>query len=240
MEICDGVELVDLGIFIRKDGALVFSDFHMGYEEAMSKQGIFIPRHQFDDTKRRLENIFSKLGAVKTIVITGDLKHEFGTISQQEWRDVFGIIDLLQKHCEKLVLLRGNHDTVLQSMLQQRNIEVCENFCIENFAIIHGDYLPSDVNVLKRKIFIIGHAHPAIKLTDSVVSERVKCFLKGKWGFKTLIVLPSFNLVTEGTDVLSEKVLSPFLQKNLKDFEVWAVAGSEKILYFGKISMLQA
>ena len=58
MEICDGVELVDLGIFIRKDGALVFSDFHMGYEEAMSKQGIFIQRHQFDDTKRRLENIF--------------------------------------------------------------------------------------------------------------------------------------------------------------------------------------
>jgi len=238
MEILDGVKMADLGIYIEKEKTLVLSDFHMGYEEALSKQGVFIPRHQFADTIKRLENLLSKLPEIKTIVITGDLKHEFGTISQQEWRDVFGIIDLLKKHCEKLVILKGNHDTVLQSMLKQRNIEVCENFCIENFAILHGDSIPSDVNVLKRKIFIIGHAHPAIKLTDSFTSEKVKCFLKGKWNFKTLIVVPSFNLVTEGTDVLAEKVLSPFLQKNISDFEIWAVAGSEKIWYFGKIRNL--
>ncbi|MEM4247756.1 MAG: phosphoesterase, partial [Candidatus Nanoarchaeia archaeon] len=91
---------------------------------------------------------------------------------------------------------------------------------------------------LKRKTFIIGHAHPAVKLTDSFTSEKVKCFIKGRWSGKTLIVLPSFNLVTEGTDLLSERVLSPFLQKNLDDFEIWAVAGSEKTFYFGKLRNL--
>jgi len=240
MEIHDAIEIADLGIYIKKESTLVFSDFHLGYEEALSKQGIFVPRHQFNDTKKRLENLFSKTGEVKTIVITGDLKHEFGTISQQEWRDVFGIIELLQKHCEKLIVLKGNHDTALQSMLKQKKIEIKGEFCIGDFAILHGDEIPADANVLKKKIFIIGHAHPAIKLTDSFTSEKVKCFLKGKWGFKTLIVLPSFNLVTEGTDVLTEKVLSPFLQKNLGNFEVWAVAGSEKIFYFDRISTLQA
>jgi len=240
MEISEGIEIADLGIYIKKESTVVFSDFHLGYEEALSKQGIFVPRYQFNDTQKRLEHLFSKIGDVNTIVITGDLKHEFGTISQQEWRDVFGIIDLLRKHCKKLVVLRGNHDTVLQSMLKQKNIDVKTEFCVGDFTIVHGDEIPTDADALKRKIFVIGHAHPAIKLTDSFTSEKVKCFLKGKWGFKTLIVLPSFNLVTEGTDVLTEKVLSPFLQKDLGNFEVWAVAGSEKVFYFGKISTLQA
>lgn len=226
--------MADLGIFIREEKTLILSDFHMGYEESLNKQGIFIPRHQYADTIKRLENLLAKFPGIKNIVITGDLKHEFGTISQQEWRDVFGIIALLQKHCEKLVILRGNHDTVLQSMLKQKSIDVKTDFCIDDFAILHGDEIPADINVLKKKIFVIGHAHPAIKLTDSFTSEKVKCFLKGKWGGRTLIVLPSFNLITEGSDVLTEKSISPFLN-NIEDFEVWAVAGSEKVMYFGKI-----
>ena len=180
MEIHEGVRLIDLGIFIEKEKTLVLSDFHMGYEEALGKQGVFIPRHQYADTIKRLENLLAKLPEIKTIVITGDLKHEFGTISQQEWRDVFGIVELLQKHCENLIVLRGNHDTVLQSMLNQRKIDVKTEYCIGDFAILHGDSLPLDVNVLKHRIFIIGHAHPAIKLTDSFTSEKAKCFLKGK------------------------------------------------------------
>jgi hypothetical protein len=238
MEISEDIQIADLGVYLTKENILVFSDFHLGYEEALNKQGILIPRHQFADTKRRLENLFSKIKNIKTIVITGDLKHEFGTISRQEWQDVSGIVELMQKHCEKLVILKGNHDTVLQSMLKNKNLRVEKDFCIGDYAILHGDELPQDPSVLKRKIFIIGHVHPAIKLTDSFTSEKVKCFLKGKWSGKTLIVLPSFNLITEGTDVLTEKVKSPFLQKDINNFEVWAVAGSEKALYFGQIKNL--
>ncbi|MFH0869107.1 MAG: metallophosphoesterase [archaeon] len=238
MYIIDGIKIADLGIYIEKEKTLILSDFHMGYEEALSKQGVFIPRHQFSDTTKRLERMISKLPEIKTTIITGDLKHEFGTISQQEWRDVFGIIELLQKHCEKLVILRGNHDTVLQSMLNQKKIDVKTEFCFGDFAVLHGDAIPSDVNVLKRKTFIIGHAHPAIKLTDSFTSEKVKCFLKGRWGSKTLVVLPSYNLVTEGSDILTENILSPFLQKDIGSFEVWAVAGSEKAMYFGTVSKI--
>ena len=29
------------------------------------------------------------------VIINGDLKHEFGTISDQEWRDVLKIFDLI-------------------------------------------------------------------------------------------------------------------------------------------------
>ncbi|HIH13976.1 MAG TPA: hypothetical protein HA224_01850 [Nanoarchaeota archaeon] len=51
---------------------------------------------------------------------------------------------------------------------------------------------------------------------------------------KNLIVLPSFNPLKEGVDVLSEKIKSPFI-KNLSNFEVFAVAEPGKVLYFGKV-----
>jgi metallophosphoesterase superfamily enzyme len=48
-----------------------------------------------------------------------------------------------------------------------------------------------------------------------------------------LIVQPSFNLVTEGTDITKERLLSPFLKQDLGDFEVFIV--SDKIYKFGKV-----
>ncbi|NTV24375.1 MAG: hypothetical protein HGA85_08485 [Nanoarchaeota archaeon] len=59
----------------------------------------------------------------------------------------------------------------------------------------------------------------------------------GKWKDKTLLVLPSFNTVTEGTDILSEKLLSPFLQQDLDEFEVF-IAGDEA-MRFGKVMKLR-
>ena len=47
--------------------------------------------------------------------------------------------------------------------------------------------------------------------------------------------MPSFNFITEGSDILHEKPLSPFLKNNaLNEFEVFGVENFE-ILYFGKI-----
>ncbi len=68
--------------------------------------------------------------------------------------------------------------------------------------------------------------------------EVFKCFLKGSWNKKTLVVIPSFNLVTEGTDILKDKVLSPFLSQDISDFEVFVV--SEKAYYFGKLKNLRS
>jgi len=61
--------------------------------------------------------------------------------------------------------------------------------------------------------------------------------LKGKWQGKTLVVMPSFNLVTEGTDVLKEELLSPFLAQDLSKFEVFVI--SDKVYYFGRLENLR-
>ena len=54
---------------------------------------------------------------------------------------------------------------------------------------------------------------------------------------KELIAVPSFNPLLEGTDVLKEQLLSPFL-KDIKDFEVYVV-GEKGIYLFGKVRELQ-
>ncbi|MFH1506091.1 MAG: phosphoesterase, partial [archaeon] len=59
-----------------------------------------------------------------------------------------------------------------------------------------------------------------------------KCFLKGKWNAKTMVVMPSFNLVNEGTDILQENLLSPFLT-DITDFKV--IVAGDKLYEFGSV-----
>jgi hypothetical protein len=52
--------------------------------------------------------------------------------------------------------------------------------------------------------------------------------------------MPSFNFVTEGSDVLHEKPLSPFLKNiSTNNLEVYGVENFE-VLYFGKIKDILA
>ena len=48
-----GLKIADLGII--KENALIISDLHLGYEEAMEQKGILLPRTLFDLQKKRLD-----------------------------------------------------------------------------------------------------------------------------------------------------------------------------------------
>lgn len=229
MRIISGIEIIDLALYITKEKTLIISDVHIGYEEALNKQGILVPRFQFKDTVKRLNNILKRVKP-KTIIINGDLKHEFGTISDQEWRDTLKVLDLLSKH-GKVILLKGNHDTILGPIANKRNVEIKEHYKINDILITHGDKIPKITKGVKT--IIIGHEHPAISLKENVRIEKFKCYLKGKWKRKILIVMPSFFLVTEGTDIIQEKTLSPFLKQKLGNFEVFVVGN--KVYKFGKL-----
>jgi len=238
VQIHPGLEIIDLGLYLVKENIIIFSDFHLGYEEAMARSGVLLPRYQFKDTEERLKKIFEKIGIkLKTIIITGDLKHEFGTINRQEWRDVNSILNLFGEYTDKIILLKGNHDPLLPSIVKRKGITLRNSYRLKDFLIMHGDILPK--NEVKEKVIIMGHEHPAISVSDGITTERVKSFIKGKWKDKIIIVLPSFNLVTEGTDVKSDRLLSPFL-KDVSNFEAFAVPEFDKVLYFGKIKNLNS
>ena len=233
--IAKDIEIIDLALYLRKHKTLIFSDFHIGYEEMLTSRGTLIPRFQLRDTMARLEKIFTTINhPLERIIINGDLKHEFGNISVQEWREILKLIDYFSRKCKEIIIIKGNHDVKLTPIARKRNIRIVTNYHLGNILIAHGDTLEDMSKEIKA--VIIGHEHPAITIRSSIRSERFKCFLKGKYKRKTLIVQPSFNILTEGTDILSEKTHSPYLQ-SLDDFEVYVVA-EEKALYFGKVRHL--
>lgn len=234
MRIAKGIEMVDLGLWIKEHKLLVFADFHIGYEEALNRQGILMPRFHFKDIIQRLGKILAKVKP-DVIIINGDVKHEFGRISEQEWRETLKLIEFLAKHCKRLLLTKGNHDTKLGPIAGKRNIEIIDSFIAGEILIIHGDKIPKDMK--RFKTIIIGHEHPAVSIHERGRTEKFKCFLAGKYKTKQLIVQPSFNLVTEGTDVLKDKTLSPFLKQSLSSFNVYVAA--DKIYSFGKLKNLK-
>jgi len=230
MEISKNIEIIDLCLYLKKEKVLVIADTHIGYEESLNKQGVLIPRFQFKEVIKRLEKVFSRV-KVDKVVMNGDIKHEFGTISEQEWRHTLMLLDFLKRYCNEVILVKGNHDTILGPIARKRDVKVVDEYMVGDVLVVHGDKIPSKLKGVKT--IIIGHEHPAVSIKEGVRSELFKCFLKGKFGRGVLIVQPSFNLVTEGTDVLKESLLSPFLKQELSDFEVFIVG--DKVYDFGKL-----
>ncbi len=246
MKILDNIEAIDLALYFNS--TLVISDVHIGYEESLNKQGVLIPRLQFGEMVQKIEKILNPLGKIEKIIVNGDLKHEFGTISEQEWRNTLKFLDLLAKHCNEVILIKGNHDMILGPIARKRNVKIVDYYLIDSkrnkknkpnnkMLVTHGDKIPGKDVLQQASTIIIGHEHPAITLKDEARVETFKCFLKGKYKGKNLIVLPSFNAIVGGTNIMRDKILSPFLKQNLDDFEVFAV--EDKIYDFGKVGKLR-
>jgi len=234
MDLSPGIEIIGLSLWFSKEKTLVVGDFHLGYEEYLHQKGVLLPKMQAKQIHQQLQEILKKVHP-KTIIINGDLKHEFGRVLRQEWKEVLILIDFLLRNCPELVLIRGNHDMILGPIAEKRNIKVVQEYQIGNTLITHGDKLIELTSKVKR--IIIGHEHPAISLKDKSKVEKFKCFLKGRWNRKELIVMPSFNPLLEGTDILKEKLLSPFLE-DLSRFEVIIVSETEAY-HFGQVKNLR-
>ncbi len=234
LEILPGIEIAGLTLNLKKSKTLVFADLHLGFEEYLNKQGILVPRFQYSDIIQHLEKILKKTRP-ETIVINGDLKHEFGSISRQEWNEVLNFLDFLKDYEIKLV--KGNHDNILGPIADKKNVDVVPNYAVGSIYITHGNEIPDDKKFKESKIIIIAHDHVALGLRDETRTEKVKCFLLGKFRNKKLIAIPSLNFITEGVDVLQQKLLSPFMQQDLGDFRVFVVEKNE-VMDFGRLDKL--
>ena len=233
MEISKGLEIIDAALWLKKEKILIINDLHLGYEEALHRKGIFVPKFQLEEIIKNMNSIFKKINP-KAIIINGDLKHEFGTVLRQEWKEVLKFLDfLLQKKIE-IIIIKGNHDPILPFIAEKRGIKVVPEFMIQDTLVVHGDKLAKT----KAKRIIIGHEHPAITLREGSKWEKYKCFLKGKWKRRELIAVPSFNPLLEGSDILKEQLLSPFLQ-DIKNFQVYIISKGE-IFEFGKVKSFKS
>ncbi len=236
MEILKGIEIKGKALWLNKEKILIIADLHLGYEEALVSDGVLIPKGgMFSEMKKEILELLEL--KPKLVVINGDLKHEFASISRQEWKETLELIDLIIKQ-SKIILIKGNHDNILGPIAEKRNIEVKNFLILGDICVLHGDKILLECLDKKIKTLIIGHEHPAISLTDNVKQEKYKCFLLGKYQKKNLVVMPSFFNLIEGTDMLCENLLSPFLKnQKLGNFRVFIVG--DKVYDFGKLKQLK-
>jgi len=235
VELSKGIFAVDVGLFLEESSTLIIGDIHLGQEENLQKQGILIPQNQYLQVLKTTIKIIEATNP-KIVIINGDLKHNFGNITGGEWDEISKYLKTIKKYA-KMIIIKGNHDLILKPILDKLKIDLVRFYLVGNIYVCHGDKLPDNKEFSHSKTIIIGHEHPAIKLRDGARLETYKCFLVGKYNKKNLIVMPSLNPLKEGSDILNEKTLSPFIdEKKLKNFEVYIIG--EKIYDFGKLRNL--
>lgn len=224
-------------VLLINDKILVISDLHIGYEEYVLGKSLFA-RTQLKEMIDKLERIFNDLKKkkinIEQIILLGDLKHEFGKISESEWRETLKFLEYLLKKTKDIKLIRGNHDNILGPIAEKKEIKILDYYKIKinskGVCFLHGDKIYSDC--LKSDVLVIGHLHPAITLYDRYKKEKFKCFLrgrlknKGEKKEKEVYVLPSFIPLIWGCDMnelkdLKEKGEFSIIDwKSLKKFEV--------------------
>ncbi len=245
-ELAPEVEAVGLGVYLRKHGALLIADLHIGYEQALSEQGIYIPSVQYGSMKRLLEAMLDETGAEK-VVIVGDLKHEFGSALRQEWSETLDLLRFLKERGVEVEVVRGNHDNFLIPILKREGVPLHDPVLVmEDVALVHGHKpLPIEVYSGDLSYVIMGHEHPAIVLRDELgVKMKFKCFLLGSYEGLNLLVLPAFSPLMPGTEVNvydKSRFLSPILQDaNIDAFRVFVTDLDAGIYDMGTVAATKA
>jgi len=228
-------EFIGKAIFLPKQKILAVADLHIGFEDALSERGVFLPRAQYGIMKDEMKKIFARTEEIKEIIILGDLKHKFGDITSQEWTKVLDFLDFVAEKCEKITLIKGNHDKVLKPIADIKGLEVKDFYVSGENCFIHGNKIFKECLDKSVKRIILGHKHPAITIREGVKAEIYKCFLVGKWRGKEIIVLPSFFPLVEGTDVEIEDT-NLALPLKFSEFEAYVPLPEEdKVLKLGKV-----
>lgn len=223
----------------EKTKILVIGDLHFGYEEALNRSGVFVSREMLKETLEYLEKIFTITGNVNKTILLGDIKHTFGRILGQEWNDVLEILDYLKQKSKEIIIIQGNHDKIISPIAKKREVKVKNYIVFKEFCFLHGDKNFEKITDKKIKYWIMGHAHPAIKISDKIKTEKYKCFLVGKYKDKKIIILPSFIDYNLGSDPRENDLGLPW-KFNLDQFEVKVVTeDSLDVLDFGKLKNIK-
>lgn len=195
--------------YLPESETVAISDLHLGFEIYMESEGLFLPRMQMKLEMERIEAIMREY-APTTVVINGDVKHEFSRNTPQEWLEIRKLFDMLTDR-SRVVVVRGNHDNYILNIAGRFGISVTKSVSRGGVLFAHGDAL---IPRHGAECTVIGHEHPAIRVVDSVGAyTKFPVFLHAE--DRRVLVLPAFSPFALGTDVISgfDQLMSPYLGK---------------------------
>ena len=232
----------------EKEKVIVIGDVHLGAGREI--EGINIGGEMEKEMIEELELVFDRIisdGAggkgeiVDKIVLLGDLKNEFSHLMKEEKYGLVNLFDYLEEKCKEIIIIRGNHDNYLLQFLEKRGIKIYDYYFWNEYCFLHGDKDYKEIYDKEIRVWIMGHLHPAISLREGVKAEKYKCFLKGKFKGKEIVILPSFADINEGIDVSFFEQNESWLawRFDLKKFEVKIVGEKNEVLDFGVLSKIK-
>lgn len=245
------IELVEAwpAVYLKDIDAIVVADLHIGFELIRAERaGIAIPHVQGKHLLETLARI-AKSQKASTLIVDGDIKHEFSQISYHEFKDVFDFLQAAGRHFKKIILIKGNHDNYIIRVAQKfPNIELHDELELGRYYFQHG-HRPIDLKKIRASWIVIGHEHPAISMQDEIgVKEKVKAVLYGPLGRglrarKNIIVLPAMSIFAKGVaanEMAREDFLTPILKKYGADrLKAVGIIEGEECLRFPEISRLR-
>lgn len=251
MELLPGIVADGEALYLSGAKTLILSDLHIGYEGERRAAGLLLPEEQRLRFQEELDRLFARHEIV-AVILAGDIKHEFGRISEEEWRDVRDLIESIRARGAAVRAVGGNHDRLVVPILSRLGVAVEGASLIRNgetgTLIVHGDQRLEELEAkgavgreARFSVLIMGHEHPALRVSDGLRSEMVKCFLVGKRSVGRrrvgVVVMPSWNPLAFGTDIVQERPLGPLLD-SFRNFSAF-VSMEGKVLAFGRVEALQ-
>jgi putative SbcD/Mre11-related phosphoesterase len=178
------IEYAERAVYLPTFETLVLSDLHAGAEESENLQ---MPLGEQEYLEEHLLTLLSWY-TPSTLVIAGDIMHKFGRRSDSATETVESVVQLGNNAGSEVVLVRGNHDPMLDTLRLPGATVVDEWMMGDNeVLVIHGHEAPRS----KADLFVLGHHHPML----SIEGIKQDCFLYGEsvyWG-DDILVLPRFN-----------------------------------------------
>jgi putative SbcD/Mre11-related phosphoesterase len=172
--------------YLPEADAVVLADVHVGRDAASD---VALPLGERVDLVKRLDALLDEFEPA-TVVVAGDLLHVHGTVPDGVRGTVDAIETAVRGADATLRVVRGNHDSMLDSV----GIDAEESVVLpDGTAVWHGhDDPPVDAGR-----YVVGHEHPAVEIEGT----RHPCFLYGprQHGGSDVVVLPAFTRLAPGT-----------------------------------------
>jgi len=180
---------------------LVITDLHIGFENSMLSNEIFVGKNStINETIREVSEIIES-EKPDSVILLGDIKSSVKSISRNEWDEVPRFFREIKEKCD-VILIPGNHDANIQRLIPDGVTMISSTGMIEdNVLLTHGHTMPSE-NFSHVDKIVMGHIHPTFFHEDSIMNgqsvwvsiktAKEKIFPNRAGGIE-VIIIPSFN-----------------------------------------------
>jgi len=147
-----------------KEQVLIVADLHIGWEVALTQEGIHVP----SQTPKMKDKLLKLIDLCKptSLLFLGDIKHTIARVEFEEWRDIPDLFEALGQKVGEIKVALGNHDGNLEPLLPSSvKILPQSGIALWDAGFFHGNSWPAP-ELLQCRSLVIGHVHPTVMFRD--------------------------------------------------------------------------